>query len=99
MDPRDLNEDGRVDAQEQLENTKRTMNEKLGNYGINIYSITITNVLLPPQFRAQMEEATTFESKNIRAAAEQKYKLLVINDNEKQRQSIQRMQEELQEQT
>jgi regulator of protease activity HflC (stomatin/prohibitin superfamily) len=50
-----------IDAQEQLENTKRTMNEKLGAYGINIWSITITNVLLPPAFRSQMEEVRPHE--------------------------------------
>lgn len=72
------------------------MNDKLDPYGINVYSITITNVHLPDEFRMQMEEATTFDSKNIRAAAEQKYKLLVIEDNEKRNKEEQRLIEEKQ---
>lgn len=91
----DLNQDGRIDAGEQLEHTKKTMNEKLNNYGVEIFSITITQVSLPHEFRNQMEEATTFESKNIRAAAEQKYKLLVISDQEKQQMARQELAEEL----
>jgi len=93
--PADLNGDGKIDAQEQLENTKRVMNQKLGPYGVKIYSITITNVLLPAAFRHQMEEATTFESKNIRAAARQKYELTVIRDTEKRAQANQMLEEEL----
>lgn len=93
----DLNGDGVEDVNEQLENTKRSMNERLKAYGVVVYSITITNVHLPQQFRAQMEEATTFESKNIRAAAEQKFSVLVIEDQEKRNQATQLLLEEKQE--
>lgn len=82
---------------EQLEYTKQAMNEKLDPYGVQIYSITITNVKLPSEFRYQMETATTFDSKNRCASAEQEYKLLVIKNNEKQHQARQRADENLKE--
>jgi len=66
----------------QLENTKRVMNSRLKEYGVSVYSITIVNVRLPTQFRTQMESATTYTSKNLKAAAEQKYNLQVIGNNE-----------------
>jgi len=85
------------DLNEQLENTKRSMNEKFEEFGVYVYSITITNVVLPSDFRNQMESATTFESKNRCAAAQQEYNLLVIKDNEKRAQAEQRLSEELKE--
>jgi len=81
------------EVNEQLANIKRVMNEKLNEYGVQVYSITITNVHLPDQFRKQMEDATTFDSKNKKAAAEQKYNLMVIDDNEKRSEANQRMNE------
>jgi len=93
----DLDGDGKIAASEQLENAKRDLNGRLGAYGVKVFSITITNVLLPPEFRHQMEEATTFDSKNIRAAAEQKFNLLVIHDTEKRAMAEQALVEELQE--
>lgn len=78
----------------QLENTKRQMNDRLGIYGIFIKDVTITNVILPPTFRVQMEEATTFESRNIKLAAEQEYNILCIEDKERRNQAKQRLGEE-----
>jgi len=78
---------------EQLENTKREMNRKLNEYGVNVYSITITNVRLPAEFRNQMEEATTFQSKNIEQESKQRYDLLVIENTEKRNKDIQQLQE------
>lgn len=95
IDPRDLNKDGVVDISEQLANIKKKMNEEFQDAGIAIYSITITNVVLPADFRNQMESATTFESKNRCAEAEQEYNLLVIKDQEKRAQAEQRLGEEL----
>lgn len=92
-----LNAKSEDDVNEQLENTKRSMNEKLGPHGVQIYSITITNIVLPIDFRNQMESATTFDSKNRCAAAEQEYNLLVIKDTEKRAQTEQRLKEELME--
>jgi hypothetical protein len=85
--------EGEFEVNEQLANIKRVMNEKLNEYGVQVYSITITNVHLPDQFRKQMEDATTFDSKNKKAAAEQKYNLRVIEDNEKRSEATQRMNE------
>jgi len=79
-----------VDLARQLENTKRTMNEKLKEYGVEVYSITITNVHLPESFRRQMEEATTFTSRNLRQVAEQAYNLQVITATQLQRVAQQR---------
>merc|ERR1719223_158719 len=79
------------EVNEQLENTKKNMNEKLDQYGIKVYSITITNVHLPDQFRRQMEDATTFDSKNIQQTAEQKYRVQVIEDGEKLNKAAQRL--------
>jgi len=78
---------------EQLENTKKEINQKLNIYGINVYSITITNVRLPTEFRNQMEEATTFQSKNIEQEYKQKYDLLLIENTEGRNKAMQRMQE------
>lgn len=74
--------DENLDHVQQLENTKRSMNEALYAYGIDVYSITITNIHLPAQISASMENATTFDAKNRRQAAEQTYKLLCIADTE-----------------
>jgi len=78
------------DLAKQLENTKRIMNEKLKEYGVEVYSITITNVHLPDAFRRQMEETTTFSSRNLRQVAEQGYNLQVITASQLQRVAIQR---------
>lgn len=93
----DLDGDGKIACSEQLENTKRAMNDKFQHYGVKIYSMKITNVVLPGAFRHQMEEATTFESKNIRAAAQQSFELMKINDNERKNQKQQALTEEIQE--
>lgn len=77
----------------QLENTKRSMNDKLKEYGVEVYSITITNVHLPDGFRKQMEEATTFSSRNLRQVAEQGYNLQVITAGQLQSVARQRMTE------
>jgi len=83
----------RENLAEQLDNTKREMNRKLNEYGVNVYSITITNVRLPTEFRNQMEEATTFQSKNIEQESKQRYDLLVIENTEKRNKDMQQLQE------
>jgi len=75
----------------QLQNTKRIMNQKLREYGVEVYSITITNVHLPQNFQQQMESATTFHSKTLRAAAEQKYNLIQINNDADKEKALQLM--------
>jgi len=82
-----------VDVDAQLDNTKRIMNEKFKPFGVEIYSITITNVHLPSQFARQMEDATTFESKNNLQRAEQKFNLQLIEDNEQLNKAQQTMEE------
>lgn len=94
------NEEGKDDDDapnvgDQLENTKRSMNKRLNTFGVNVYSITITNVVLPNEFRAQMEDATTFDSKNRRAHAEQQFLILVQNDQETREKARQLLREEL----
>lgn len=86
--------DGLDDHMQQLENTKRAMNEELGKYGIDVYSITITNVHLPPEISASMENATTFDSKNAMQKEQQNHTLLVVADNASQAKSRQLMGEE-----
>jgi len=93
LEEKEHHEAGEFEVNEQLANIKRVMNEKLNEYGVQVYSITITNVHLPDQFRKQMEDATTFDSKNKKAFAEQKYNLMVIEDNEKRSEATQRMNE------
>jgi regulator of protease activity HflC (stomatin/prohibitin superfamily) len=77
-----------------LDNAKATMNARLAAFGIVIKDVTITNVKLPAQFRSQMEEATTFDSRNKKQAAEQRYNLLVIENSERRKQAQQRLKEE-----
>lgn len=86
-DPKEEKTRGRTastdeNLREQLENTKAEMNGKLEQYGIKVYSITITSVRLPEEFTNQMEEATTFQSKNIEQESKQKYDLMVIENQE-----------------
>lgn len=88
-------EDDTPNVGDQLENTKRSMNKRLNTFGVNVYSITITNVVLPNEFRAQMEDATTFDSKNRRAHAEQQFLILVQNDQETREKARQLLREEL----
>lgn len=77
-----------------LDNAKASMNKRLADFGIVIMDVTITNVKLPTGFRTQMEEATTFDSRNKNLAAEQRYKLLLIENSERQKQAQQRLHEE-----
>lgn len=86
-------EEEEVHVQMQLENTKRVMNNRLNRYGVQVFSITITNVHLPAQFRDQMENATTFESLNINQQARQRYDVLVIENEEEQNRARQKLQE------
>lgn len=83
--------------QQQLSKTKDEMNEKLGHYGIEIYSITITDVRLPDDFCSQMEEATTFHSKNIEQESKQKYDLMVIENSEQRNKANQSLEEKKEE--
>lgn len=88
-------DDDELGVQDQLETTKRSMNSRLNEFGVNVYSITITNVTLPWEFRNQMEDATTFDSKNRRAHAEQQFLILVQNNNETREKANQLLREEL----
>jgi len=83
------------DVNEQLDKTKREMNEKLAPYGVKVYSITITNVKLPGEFRSQMENATTYETLNRKQQAQQQYEMLKIKNEEKRHQAEQRADEDL----
>jgi len=83
------------DVNEQLDKTKRDMNEKLDPYGVHVYSITITNVKLPGEFRSQMENATTYETLNRKQQAQQQYEMLKIKNEEKRHQAEQRADEDL----
>lgn len=62
---------------EQLENTKRSMNEQLGLYGVTVLSLTIINVHLPPHIAKNMEVETTYSSLNRFEQVKQSYNLLV----------------------
>lgn len=86
-----------ADVAKHLEKAKRTINEQMAAYGVEVYSITITNVQLPDNFTRQMEEATTFDSRNKKQAALQKYQLKVIEDDEVREQAEQRLREQLEE--
>jgi regulator of protease activity HflC (stomatin/prohibitin superfamily) len=61
----------------QLDNTKKTMNDRLKDYGVTVTHITITNVTLPRDIAATMEAETTYESLNKYEIVKQKYELLV----------------------
>lgn len=89
----DDDDDDEIHVQMQLENTKRTMNKRLNKFGVRVFSITITNVHLPANFRDQMENATTFESLNINQQARQRYDVLVIENAEEQNKGRQTRQE------
>jgi hypothetical protein len=91
----DLNGDGIVEHLEQLENTKRVMNEQLQVFGVEVRSITITNVHLPPDIASTMEQATTFDSKNREQVAAQQYNLLTIADTESLQKASQELREKL----
>lgn len=47
----------------QLQDQIRTLNEKLGKYGITVDRITVTNVHLPQDIANDLETATTWDSK------------------------------------
>lgn len=82
-----------LEVAEQLENVKRDMNQQLGEYGIEVYSVTITNVRLPPKIAKVMEEATTWDSRNKLDKEAQKFNVRVIEDNEAREQAEQRLEE------
>ena len=135
------------DLSRTTEKAKRTINEQLSDFGVEVYSITITNVQLPPNFTYvviephkishkfahltlvtrhehiitkiilsnpdisnnwitpiipiiltiqtpthsnQMEEATTFDSRNKKQEVQQVYQLQVIEDDETREQGKER---------
>merc|ERR1711937_862530 len=82
---------------EQLANAKRGLNDRLQKFGIEVYRLTITNVRLPIEFRNQMEEATTFHSKNLEQESKQKYDLMVIENTEQRYKANQICEEEKEE--
>lgn len=50
---------------------------QLLEYGVEIQSITITNVHLPADISETMEKETTYESLSLKAQRQQQYELLV----------------------
>lgn len=56
------------------------MNDLFQNKGIEIRSVIITNVKLPPDIADPLEEKTTYASKNTLERKKQSYELRVIND-------------------
>ncbi|OQR92108.1 hypothetical protein ACHHYP_04065 [Achlya hypogyna] len=44
------------------EDIKRNLNKQFNPYGVEISSVSITNVVLPQNFETQMEEKTTYQS-------------------------------------
>lgn len=94
----DSESDDDVDSvQDFLDGEKRRMNAKLRPYGVELFSITVTNVALPDNFRRMMENATSQLSENILQASKQTYDLQVIDDSEKLAQANQALQERKQE--
>src|SRR5690606_21236078 len=90
-------EESKVDPIEQLEMTKRMMNDKLGEYGVEVFSITITNVVLPQKLAQTMEDATTWHAKNEYAKIQQEYEMKVLEDSEKKQQHKQKLKEDREE--
>jgi hypothetical protein len=90
-------DDDEGSVQDFLDNEKRRMNAKLRPYGVELFSITVTNVGLPDNFRRMMENATSQLSENILQASKQTYDLQVIDDSEKLAQANQALQERKQE--
>jgi len=97
MDTRDeaADDDDEDNVLEQLANAKRDVNERLNRYGINVYSITITNVHLPTAIREQMEKATTYDSKNREEVTKQEYSLLIIRNAEAMERAVQKKDDSL----
>eukprot|EP01006_Ploeotia_vitrea_P042775 TRINITY_DN66660_c7_g11_i1.p1 TRINITY_DN66660_c7_g11~~TRINITY_DN66660_c7_g11_i1.p1 ORF type:complete len:495 (-),score=285.72 TRINITY_DN66660_c7_g11_i1:63-1547(-) len=93
----DVESDDEFDHHDQLENTKRDMNKRLVAFGVEVSSITITNVRLPDNFAAEMEQATTWSVRNKFADLKQKYDLTVVNDRERQAQLRQKLDEDQEE--
>lgn len=84
-------------ADKQMETARRTLNDGLHDYGVEVKHITITNVHLPRQFAETMQEATTFDSLNTYQNIQQVYKLLTIENTEKAHQRQQQVKEEREE--
>lgn len=84
-------------SDEMLMNTVETINNSLGEYGVKVDNITITNVHLPHELAQTMEKASTWESKNRMQEKAQTFELQKIDNEEFHHKRRQQVKEERQE--
>jgi len=80
---------------EALSGTKRELNTSFKDYGVTITEITITNVHLPKSIAKDLEQTTIYHNQDEYEKLSQIYKLLVIDNREKQLKEEQAMKEKL----
>lgn len=78
-------------GKDHTEEMLRYMNGIFETKGIEIRSVIITNVLLNPEIANQLEENTTYSSKNTLERKQQCFELRVINDDQEYSQRKERM--------
>ena len=80
-----------IKGKEHTEEMLRYMNGIFETKGIEIRSVIITNVLLDPEIADQLEEKTTYTSKNTLERKQQCFELRVINDDQEYSQKKEKM--------
>merc|ERR1719361_1309830 len=80
---------------EALAGTKRELNTTFKDYGIVITEITITNVHLPDGIASDLSQTTIYHNQDEYEKLSQTYKLLVIENDEKEKKETQAMKEKL----
>jgi len=79
----------------QLEGTKRDLNNHFNEYGIEITSLSVTNVHLPREFAVNMQEESIWSTRDDFNKLEQKFALQKIAIKELEAKSKQKAQEDL----
>jgi len=78
-----------------LKGTMRELNGSFRDYGVVITAMAVTNVHLPNSIAADMAQATIYHNQDEYHKLNQQYKLLVIDNEEKEKKEIQAMKEKL----
>jgi len=84
-----------VDHDKQLEGTKRDLNNHFNEYGIQITSLSVTNVHLPREFANNMQEESVWGTRDEFNKLEQKFSLQKIQIKEIEAKSKQKAAEDL----
>jgi len=84
-----------VDHDRQLEGTKRDLNNHFNEYGIEITSLSVTNVHLPREFADNMQEESIWTTRDAFNKLEQKFALQKIAIKEIEAKSKQKAEEDL----